>query len=239
MDYLPRIETEARLLRAAAVDAGADAQVPTCPKWDVHRLISHLVRTYGMVVGALEAQDPNGPPQRAAAPPEQFPAALSAFDDVLSRMIAALRDTDPNAPAWHFSPTAARTAAFWPRRMAHETTVHRLDAQSAAGTDTPVDAEFAADGIDEVLTRLIQRNTEAWAKATVSGTVLFHAADAGRAWAVRLVAGQLPQTVGEAVTDPDASVVGLADTVYRAAWGRPTNAVISGDTTLLEVVRAG
>jgi hypothetical protein len=73
----------------------------------------------------------------------------------------------------------------------------------------------------------------------LSGTVLYHAADAGRAWTVRLVPGQLPQTAPETVTEPDASVIGLADAVYRAAWGRPSGALVSGDTTLVDATRAG
>src|SRR5262249_5651032 len=132
-----------------------------------------------------------------------------------------------------------KTAAFWTRRMAHEVTVHRIDIQAAASINSTVDPDFAADGIDEVLTRLIQRRTDAWAAGTRAGTVLYHAADAGRAWTVGLVPGQLPQTVPEAVTEPDASVIGLADAVYRVAWGRPSGAVISGDRTLVALSHAG
>ena len=58
-------------------------------------------------------------------------------------------------------------------------------------------------------------------------------------WTVRLVAGQLPQTAAEAATEPDAAVIGLADAVYRAAWGRPSGAVVSGDSELLTLTRAG
>jgi hypothetical protein len=68
--------------------------------------------------------------------------------------------------------------------------------------------------------------------------VLYHAADAGRAWTVRLVPGQLPQTAAEAGTEPDASVIGLADAVYRAAWGRPSGAVVSGDSAMVDLTRA-
>ncbi|MGH3991485.1 MAG: hypothetical protein ACRDSN_03365, partial [Pseudonocardiaceae bacterium] len=82
-------------------------------------------------------------------------------------------------------------------------------------------------------------HTDTWAVSELAGTVLYHAADAGRAWAVRLVPGQLPQTVPEAVTEPGASVVGLADAVYRAAWGRPSGALISGDSALVDATRAG
>ncbi|HEX4102000.1 MAG TPA: hypothetical protein VHY21_15900 [Pseudonocardiaceae bacterium] len=40
----------------------------------------------------------------------------------------------PGHPGLEFSLTAPKTAAFWSRRMAHEVTVHRIDAQAAAGS---------------------------------------------------------------------------------------------------------
>ena len=42
----------------------------------------------------------------------------------------------------------------------------------------------------------------------------------------------------EAGIEPDASVIGLADAVYRAAWGRPSGAVVSGDSALVDLTRA-
>lgn len=235
-EYQSRIAIEAGLLRAAAVSAGADTPVPTCPGWTVQRLVHHVGRVFDMVIRVVRAADPESPPTRVEPPPGE---PLAAFDDRLATLLDLLATTDPATPAWHYALTAPRTAAFWSRRMAHEVTVHRIDAQAAAGTASAVPADFAADGIDEVLTRLILRNTDTWAVASLSGAVLYHAADAGRAWTVRLVPGQLPQTAPETVTEPDASVVGLADAVYRAAWGRPSGAVLSGDTALLDATRAG
>jgi uncharacterized protein (TIGR03083 family) len=235
-EYQSQITTEVGLLRAAALDAGADAGVPTCPGWTVQRLIQHLSRAFDMVITVLRAADPESAP-RVERPTGDFDALLKGFDDRLGTLLELLATTDPATPVWHFSPTAPRTAAFWSRRMAHEVTVHRIDAQAAAGIASVVDPAFAADGVDEVLTRLIQRRTDAWAVAEFSGTVLYHAADAGRAWVVRLVPGQLPQTAPESMTEPDASVVGLADAVYRAAWGRPSRAVVSGDTNLVAATR--
>lgn len=236
--YQSRIRTEAGLLRAAALDAGADTPVPTCPGWTVQRLIQHVGRVFDMATAVLRAADPQALPPRIERPTGEFDTLLAGFDDRLSTLLDLLAATDPATPVWNFSPTAPRTAAFWSRRMAHEVTMHRIDAQAAAGTDAGVDPSFAADGVDEVLTRHIQRRTDAWAVAKFSGTVLYHAADAGRAWTVRLVPGQLPQTAPESVTEPDGSVVGLADAVYRAAWGRPSRAVVSGDTDLIEATRA-
>ncbi len=239
VEYQSRIATEAGVLRAAAVSAGADTAIPTCPGWTVQRLIRHVGRVFDMVIRVLRAADPESPPTRVDLPPEEFDALLARFDDRLATLLHVFATTNPATPAWHFTPTAPKTAAFWSRRMAHEVTVHRIDAQAAAGTDSGVDPGFAADGVDEVLTRLIQRRTDAWAVAELSGTVLYHAADAGRAWTVRLVPGQLPQTAPETADEPDASVIGLADAVYRAAWGRPSGALVSGDIALVDATRAG
>ena len=45
-------------------------------------------------------------------------------------------------------------ARFWPRRMLHETTVHRADAELAGGTDPSVDDAVGIDGVDELLDNL-------------------------------------------------------------------------------------
>lgn len=237
-DYCTVIETEAGLLRAAVLAVAPDTAVPNCPDWTVQRLLGHTARVFAMVTGAVRAADPSTPPPKASPPPQDFDAVVANYDERLAEMVAVLRETEPAAPAWHFSPTAPKTAAFWARRMAHEATVHRLDAQGATGEDTGVGQQLAADGIDEVLTRFIQRWTDEWASAELAGTVLYHAADAGRAWTVRLVPGQLPQTAPETVMEPDASVIGLADPVYRAAWGRPSHVTVTGSRELVAALRA-
>jgi uncharacterized protein (TIGR03083 family) len=234
-DYQARTALEAGLLRAAVMSLEANTPVPTCPGWTVQRLLQHVGRVFDMVIRVVRAADPQSPPTRVEPPPGDV---LALFDNQLATILEVLATTDPATPVWHFTPTAPKTAAFWSRRVAHEVTMHRIDAQAASSTETAVDPDFAADGVDEVLTRLIAAHTDPWAAAARSGTVLYHAADAGRTWTVRLVAGQLPQTATEAVTEPDASVVGLADALYRAAWGRPSGAVVSGDTTLVDATRA-
>ena len=50
----------------------------------------------------------------------------------LHELVATLDAVDPELPAWNFAPQAKK-AAFWHRRMAHETAIHRWDAQMAGG----------------------------------------------------------------------------------------------------------
>ena len=40
---------------------------------------------------------------------------------------------------------------FWTRRQAHEAIIHRADVATIVGRLTPVDTEFALDGIDELV----------------------------------------------------------------------------------------
>lgn len=232
--YLEHVRRQAAALRAAAVRAGADADVPTTPGWDVRRLVRHVARVQRQVLLSLDA-DPAGDAPRTERPPEDWDALLEFWDTQLDALLAELARRGPDAPAWTFGDNPG-TAGFWARRQAHETAMHRLDAEHAAHGEAVdhlvFDPDFAADGIDEALTVMIARTT-----VDVGGTVLYHAADAGRAWLVTLTAGKSPEIGPATDIDTDASVVGTADSVYRFVWHRPSTAVVSGDRTLPAALR--
>jgi uncharacterized protein (TIGR03083 family) len=227
--YLDQVTEQAGALRAAAVKAGPDTEVPTTPGWTVRRLVRHIARVHNSVVLAFDA-DPAGAAPRTERPPENWDELLTFWDTQLDTMIGELRRRGPDAPAWTFARHG--TTGWWARRQAHETAIHRLDAEHAAHGDavdrlvfTP---EFAADGIDEALTVVAAQTP-----VEATGTILFHAADAGRAWFVTLTAGEKPEIGAATDIDADASVVGTADAVYRAVWRRPSHAVVNGETTLI------
>jgi hypothetical protein len=87
-------------------------------------------------------------------------------------------------PSCSVGPDADDTA---PGRMAHETLVHQADAQLAAGAEPEpvIDAEVAADAIDEWLTLLaggILGSADARTKALPAGAGLhIHSTDAAKA----------------------------------------------------------
>ena len=61
------------------------------------------------------------------------------------RCAPAPSDLDMDVPA------RPSPLAFWARRQAHETAIHRVDAEAAAGSTPTYDAAFAIDGIAELL----------------------------------------------------------------------------------------
>ncbi len=240
-DFQQALRDQAAELRSAAVRAGADAAVPTCPGWDVRQLIRHLAHVYAMVDLALDGSPEDGRPQPPRAP-EHFDDALEWWDERLGDLSTKLSTSDAQRPVWAFFPSG--TAASWSRRMAHETAIHRLDAEHACADPGPdggrgliFDPALAANGVDEVLNALLPVLRD-WPERRDEGRVLYHAADAEQAWLVTFRAGELPEVRSprDAALEVDSTVAGTADALYRLVWGRPSTAAISGDPALAGII---
>lgn len=233
-DFVRHLRTGYAALRDAAVAAGPGAPVPTCPGWTVKDLVDHVARTHSWSLRALRTPVDGERPGHVDRPAD-WDDLLSFGEARAAELADVLAGTTSDTPAWSFA--EPRTFGFWSRRQAHETSVHRLDAEHALrGAEVPsllFDVDFAADGVDEFLT-VIMVGAAARRPVERAGRVLFHAADAGRAWEVRLTPGEPPEVgpITGSATDEDATVAGTADALYRAAWGRPSGAVVSGDRSL-------
>ena len=142
-------------LLAQEVEAGLtaapdlQAPVPWVPAWTIRDLVGHLGAVHRWATAIVRA----GTTDRPAAPPQPPDRGLlDWYAAGLTDLVHALRDTPPDAPAWHMSPAAEKTVGSWVRRQAHELAVHRMDLEVAAGLPvTAVDPELAEDGADEVL----------------------------------------------------------------------------------------
>src|SRR2546430_2343380 len=130
----------------------ASASVPSSPPWTVSDLVRHVAEVYLHKVTLMrtgEEPDEWPPPSLAAEAP------LAALGRAYGALRAEFRTRGPGlaAPTWY---EPDQTVGFWIRRMAQETVIHRIDAELAAGLPvTPVPDDLAADGVDEVLKRML------------------------------------------------------------------------------------
>lgn len=143
--YLELVERDSTRL-AEVARRGLDVDVPSCPGWTMADLVEHVAVVYEhkiVCVRTLEVPTDWPPPVPPGDPVDRLDAARD-------ELVGLLRERGPEAPAATWWPDD-QTTGFWYRRMAHEAAVHRIDAELAVGEPTPVDAELAVDGIDEVL----------------------------------------------------------------------------------------
>lgn len=143
--YLELLRADAeRLATVAAGNLGRD--VPPCPGWTVRDVVVHTGQVYLHKVANMRtgraAEFPPGP-EDDSDPVAWFRAALAELTDELVAR-------GPDGPSYTWWP-ADQTAGFWYRRMAQETAVHRVDAESAVDAITAVDTWLAVDGVAEVL----------------------------------------------------------------------------------------
>lgn len=143
----------ARLRGVAAMDL--TAAVPTCPAWTVEDLVRHVANLYVNVVVRRLRMPEDVPEQDLTGE-----APLTALDRCYAAMIGEFAVRDPRDKVGR---TPVETVYFWIRRMAHETTIHRIDAELAlAQTITPIPPDLAIDGLDEMLTGFLANVTGLW-----------------------------------------------------------------------------
>jgi uncharacterized protein (TIGR03083 family) len=243
--WISGLRADGPAFRTAVGAVDLDAQVPSCPEWTVIDLVHHLGSVYAWVCSHASrgVTSPPEPRDKQAALPDG-PEALQWWEgqfDALMRLLDAL---DPEMPAWNWAPQAKK-AAFWHRRMAHETAIHRWDAQMAAGLSEPIEAKLAADGISEVLDSWLPAGRRRGPTNRV-GVVHLTATDAGQQWYLRLRETGVALLDTDTLLDTDShhtrtAATGTASDLELALYGRVLFEVldVAGDPTLLECLRTG
>jgi uncharacterized protein (TIGR03083 family) len=231
--YLARLEEDVRAMVAAAERTDLDAPVPSCPGWSLADLLQHTAEVYynwdqNVSRRAVDRADLEARPAFESAPREQLVEQLRLRAD---RLIATLAATPLETPVWNWSSTQPKTVAFVPRRMAHETSVHRWDAQAAAGATGPIDADLAADGVDEFFFVHLPEET---APAPEPGTLHLHRTDGPGEWLVRMGPDGVSVTTEHA--HGDAAVRASASDLVLMLWRRiPASGLEThGDTAVVE-----
>jgi uncharacterized protein (TIGR03083 family) len=159
-EHIDVLRRQGDLLADAAERAGLDAPIPPCPSWQVKDLLRHAGYIHRWAARHItECPDTvlDGPSEEdilrgGAADPD----LLAWFRAGHAALVETLSTADPGLVCATFM-DAPSPLAFWARRQAHETAIHRADADSASGVRPEYDPDFAADGIDELITGFGQR----------------------------------------------------------------------------------
>jgi uncharacterized protein (TIGR03083 family) len=240
----------ARFLECLAADegrlrevAGRDLTraVPTCPGWTVVDLVEHVAMVY---LHKVESMRRGGTDESSWPPDVSGEERLALLDKAYDSLVAefAARDaTDGPAGTWY---EHDQTVGFWIRRMAHETVIHRVDGELAAGQ--PVAAipdDLALDGIDEVLVVFLSYQSRRWHDyfaerlPAAAETVLVRAGD--RVWLVRSDGEGVSVEPASPTTDTQAIVSGTPQQVLLWLWRRTADDSVqrSGDETVVGRLR--
>ncbi len=236
--HIEAVKHEGALFAAAARRSGLDADVPGCPDWDVRELVRHLASVHLWAAAyvsnrATEWRD-HGPvelteywPELASFWPEDNDL-VDWYLETNENLVRELTEAPPDHKCLAFFP-ASNPVAPWARRQAHETAIHRFDAESPNRDTTTYDPSFAADGIDEILMQFAPR----WGKPTQDdNTMVVRTTDTGDAWRITMGPDTIEASRGDG--DSDVRLTGTASDLFLAVWnrGKPSIAV-TGDLELV------
>jgi len=220
-EHLEELHAEGLKLADAASVAALDTAVPGCPDWVVRDLLAHIGEVHrwaaAIVAGALSKPrvDPPAVPGDAEL--------LEWFRTGHAALLETLRAAPGDLECFTFLP-APSPLAFWARRQAMETAIHRADAEGAAGTMTPFADALALDGIDEMLSAFGGRKTP-----FEPATFRFEPAGS-RPWLVTL--GPDGLAASRSGGNADLIVSGGASDVFRWLWNRPAEVTMAGDQSV-------
>ena len=214
--------------------AGLAAPVPTTPDWTVRQLVAHQGMVHRWAAATIRSQPID--PDVVEREGRQSGDPLEWLRDGAIEVVQAIHDAPEDLDTVVFLRDAPPARPFWARRQCHETTIHAVDALSAAlgrlpqADDTWIGRELAVDGIDELLTGFITRGRSRL-RAEEPLTIAVRPTDTDRAWLVHVsdrpaVTDRLPADwSGEA----DVALTGPAVALYLTLWNRSDEVVPEGD----------
>jgi uncharacterized protein (TIGR03083 family) len=176
IDHIEVLAAEGAGLLACVQQGPLDAPIAACPGWTVLDVARHIGTTWRWVTQVVAERRQT--PGEFEPEPEQLAAgdAIGWLEGGLVPLLDALRGCPPDEPVWGFG-LKPRTAAFWSRRQAIETVIHRVDTELAIGALATVDPAVASDGIGEFVDVLLPR--QYYRKEMPAGQLVVTVTDTG------------------------------------------------------------
>lgn len=146
------IVAQTELLASSLEGADLAVAVPSCPGWTAGQLLRHLGGgqrwAEAMVRNRVTEPLPDDGFRDLSAYTDEDPAELGPWlVEGAAHLARTLREAGPDLEMW--TPVPCPTTAFYARRFAHETLIHRADGALALGAAFTADPEVAADALDE------------------------------------------------------------------------------------------
>lgn len=148
-------------------------------------------------------------------------------------LVRTLESAAPDLACWTFLP-APSPLAFWARRQAHETAIHRADAESPSGRFTPFEPEFAVDGVDELVRGFLVR-ADGDPLGEPTWMLRVRATDTGHEWLAR-VGDQALDVLADEGEPAECTIAAKASDLHLFLWNRlPAERMnVEGDASLLD-----
>ncbi len=238
-ELVDAVDQSRGLIVDAIRDGDPDAIVPTCPEFTLDRLAFHIGEFssfWSHVVCEGNGRD------KPAYPADPGAAGRGPWvDGLMSHLVTELRSAKPDTPCWTwYEPD--QSVGFVASRACHELTIHRVDAQLAAGgTADGVPAPVAVAGIEEVFLLLHEYGVDGVRGVPGNGETLHLCATdtTSDEWWVHLDADQATVTRDHNAVRPaaDLSIRASASDLELLLYQRPTTGPVEmiGDRAVLDV----
>lgn len=218
MEHLPYLGSAMTNMAERIGRAEGHEPIPACPGWTMEDLVVHLGTVHRWAASILLSGQRLTEPDVVATEP-----LVDWYAGTATALLAAIQAIEPTEHIPNFS-MMNETAAFWPRRQMHETTIHTVDAAQALNDPEDsweIPSDLADDGIDEVFTTFFPRMTARGHRPDFTGRVRVTATDTGRSWLV----AQSDDPQGSPIVlhsshDSDAEISGTAADLYLGLWHR-------------------
>ncbi len=240
LEHVEQLRLNGERLAEVASTTDPAVPVPTCPDWQLRDLVRHVGGVHRWATGFVQGagrQPPDGDLEQFVGGWPDDPDLVAWFRVGHRALVEALVSAPSDLETWTFL-DAPTPLAFWARRQAHETAIHRVDAESSAGEVTGFPSDFAADGVDELLLRFVGRPGKTLAVETPR-SMMMRAVDVPRSWRVTFAPTGFETQTDPIEDDAELVVAGDASDLYVALWNRrdATGLRLEGASDLLDLWR--
>ncbi|MYH55952.1 MAG: maleylpyruvate isomerase family mycothiol-dependent enzyme [Acidimicrobiia bacterium] len=229
------LDLDGKRMATIAADLPLDTPVPSCPDWKLRQLLRHLGWVHRWA-GTIILEKRTERPGREEITPDGWPPdqqLVDWFRQGHRRVVTALEEAPDDLECWKWRGLTS-PRAFWTRRQAHETAIHRVDIELTVGEPVGFDPDFASDGIDELMVFFLSL-PDRGPRTPEPLTLRVVASDTGRQWTASLGPEASPGLEG-GEGPAGCTVTGRASDLYLYLWNRAgsDDLLIEGDGAVLD-----